>query len=80
MSEQVAVSGQPAAVSFRIPNATPLLNRKEVKRLILDTAAQLRPFNKFNRVSKSTLVDANAALRAWCVSRVKAAPSKGVTL
>lgn len=61
-------------------NPTPLLCRAAVRRLLLDVAAQHRPFNKFNRVSESTLIEANEAIRSWCVQHVKRAPSKGVTL
>jgi hypothetical protein len=61
-------------------NVTPLLCRSAVRELFLDTAKQLRPFNKFSRVSEETLIAANAQLRAWIVQRVKSAPSKGVTL
>lgn len=61
-------------------NATPLLCRQHVREFLLEAGRQHRPFNKFSRVSEDTLLAANAALRAWCVSRVKAAPSKGVTL
>lgn len=61
-------------------NATPLLCRSAVREFLLEAGRQHRPFNKFSRVSEDTLLAANAALRAWCVSRVKSAPSKGVTL
>ena len=61
-------------------NATPLLCRSKVREFLLEAAEQHRPFNKFSRVSEDTLVAANAMLRQWCVSRVKSAPSKGVTL
>jgi len=61
-------------------NPTPLLNRQAVRELFLDTARRERPFNKFSRVSEDTLITANAMLRQWIVARVKAAPSKGVTL
>ena len=61
-------------------NATPLLCRSEVREFLLEAASRHRPFNKFSRVSEDTLVAANAMLRQWCVSRVKSAPSKGVTL
>lgn len=60
--------------------ATPLLCRDHVRQFLLDAARQHRPFNKFKRVSEDTLVAANAALRQWCVARVKAMPSKGQTL
>ena len=61
-------------------NPTPLLCREHVREFLLDAAKAHRPFNKFSRVSEDTLVAANAALRQWCVSRVKSTPSKGVTL
>lgn len=61
-------------------NPTPLLCREHVREFLLDAARQHRPFNKLSRVSEDTLVAANAALRQWLVSRVKSAPSKGVTL
>lgn len=61
-------------------NATPLLCRSEVRKFLLEAAGRHRPFNKFSRVSEDTLIAANAMLRQWIVSRVKAAPSKGVTL
>ena len=60
--------------------ATPLLCRQHVRDFLLEAGKQHRPFNKFSRVSEDTLVAANAMLRQWCVSRVKSAPSKGVTL
>lgn len=61
-------------------NPTPLLCRSAVRQLLLDAASQYRPFNKFSRVSESTLTLANESLRAWCVQHVKRMPSKGVTL
>lgn len=61
-------------------NPTPLLCREHVREFFLEAAKHHRPFNKFSRVSEDTLIAANAALRQWIVSRVKAAPSKGVTL
>lgn len=61
-------------------NQTPLLCRSKVRQFILEAAKTHRPFNKFSRVSEETLVALNAQLRAIIVSRVKAAPSKGVTL
>lgn len=64
----------------RTLNPTPLLCRSAVREFLLDAAKAHRPFNKFNRVSEETLIAANAMLRQWCVSRVKAMPSKGKTL
>jgi len=61
-------------------NSTPLLCRTAVRKFLLEAAKQHRPFNKFSRVSEDALISANAALRQWCVSRVKQMPSKGVTL
>ena len=61
-------------------NPTPLLCREHVRRYLLDSAKQLRPFNKFNRVSEETLIAANEVLRAWCVGHVKRLPSKGKTI
>ena len=71
-------AGEP--VKLGSVNATPLLCREHVREFLLDAAKQHRPFNKFSRVSEDTLIAANAALRQWLVSRVKSAPSKGVTL
>ena len=61
-------------------NATPLLCREHVREFLLDAAKAHRPFNKFSRVSEDTLIAANAMLRTWLTSRVKSAPSKGITL
>ena len=59
---------------------TPLICRRRVREFLLETAKQLRPFNKFSRVSEDTLMQANAQLRAFLVSHVKRMPSKGRTL
>jgi hypothetical protein len=61
-------------------NATPLLCRSKVRELALDVSKQLRPFNKFNRVSEETLIAANEAVRAFVVGHVKRMPSRGRTL
>lgn len=61
-------------------NPTTLLCRSAVRSFLLDAARQHRPFNKFSRVSEDTLIAANSMLRQWLISRVKCAPSKGVTL
>lgn len=57
-----------------------LLNEKAVRQLLLDTAKQLRPFNKFKRVSQATLDAANESVRHWCVNRIRQTPSKGKTI
>lgn len=72
-------AGQPLKLGKAV-NVTPLLCRSAVRELFLDVARRERPFNKFSRVSEDTLVALNAQVRAWIVARVKAAPSKGVTL
>lgn len=61
-------------------NPTPLLNRKAVRNFLLERAAQLRPFNKFERVSQETLNRIDAELRARLTSMVQRLPSKGKTI
>lgn len=56
-----------------------LINRAAVKRMALQFAADTRA-QKFTRVSKSFLDDAEAALNAHIRAKVAAMPSKGVTL
>jgi hypothetical protein len=75
-----AIEAQMQDEAGKALNLTPLLCRSAVRQFLLDAGKQHRPFNKFSRVSEDTLIAANAMLRAWCVSRVKSAPSKGVTL
>lgn len=61
-------------------NPTPLLNRKAVRNFLLERAAQLRPFNKFERVSQETLNRIDAELRARLTAMVQRLPSKGKTI
>ena len=61
-------------------NPTPLLCRSKVRDLALDLARQLRPFNKFNRVSEETMIAANEAVRQFLEGHVKRMPLKGRTL
>jgi hypothetical protein len=57
-----------------------LINKSAVRSLLLDSAKQLRPANKFRRVSSDTLLKLNEVVRAAAVGHVKSFPSKGVTL
>ena len=61
-------------------NPTPLLNRKAVRNFLLERAAQLRPFNRFERVSQDTLNRIDAELRAKLTGLVQRLPSKGKTI
>lgn len=56
-----------------------LINQSNVRKLLLETAAQTRA-HKFTRVSKDTLNLANAAVRQFVVNHIKSVPSKGKTL
>lgn len=61
-------------------NAARLLNQAAVKELLLEAAAQHRPFHKFTRVSKETLIHLNEIVRAAAVDHVKRLPSAGKTI
>ncbi len=58
---------------------TPLINRKEVRRLTLELAADMGR-GRFTRVSTEFLEEVNAQLRAWIAGRIHRAPSIGKTL
>jgi hypothetical protein len=57
-----------------------LINAAAVKRLLLEVAAVERPFHKFNRVSRETLLVINETVRNKIVNHVKSMPSRGKTL
>lgn len=57
-----------------------LICASKCKRHAIEMAKQLRPANKFTRVSEDFLMACEGNLRAFIASRVKAHPSKGKTL
>lgn len=56
-----------------------LINRAQVRRLLLETAKQTRA-HKFERVSTQTLDDINNEVRRVCSRTVQQLPSKGKTI
>lgn len=77
---QAAANKVIRAAASRPVNPTPLLNRKAVRNFLLERAAQLRPFNRFERVSQDTLNRIDAELRAKLTDLVQRLPSKGKTI
>ncbi len=67
------------------PNTRPrikfnLICASKCKKHAVELAKNIRPANKFTRVSEDFLVACEANLKAFITSRVKAHPSKGKTL
>jgi hypothetical protein len=57
-----------------------LICASKCKRHALEMAKQIRPANKFTRVSEDFLVACEANLRAFIANRVRSHPSIGKTL
>jgi hypothetical protein len=58
---------------------TPLINRAQVRQMALDVAKHTRG-RPFTRISSQFLEECNVQLAAYVRSRVRCAPSRGVTL
>lgn len=71
-------AGQP--LKLKSLRRTPLLNRAATRKFLLEFAKEVRPFNRFSRVSEQTLELVNAGVRQFCQNLVRRKPSKGVTL
>jgi hypothetical protein len=64
----------------KAPTVFKLICVSKCKKHAVEMAKQLRPSNKFTRVSEDFLLACEGNLRAFIASRVKAHPSKGKTL
>ena len=81
ISDDTAPEITPAVTSTpRVRASLKLICASKCKRHALEMARQIRPANKFTRVSEDFLVACEAALKAFITSRVKTHPSKGKTL
>lgn len=57
-----------------------LINEAYTRRWMLLTAKEIRPANKFERVSGKTLAMLNERFRQMVINHIHSAPSKGKTL
>ncbi len=78
MSDAIPSAAESQSVAHGV-RKTPLINREQVRRRLLEHAAATRA-QKFTRVSEETLLNLNEALRAAIVYHVAHFPSKGETL